>query len=95
MKKKYHDISFFYFIKFTVYSYLCREFKTIHNNWSYIKHLLDEVVAELSTFCSADNSYRDIDNFAYHKKRVQYLLYYTFYFKWKKTLKPNQKILLL
>ena len=25
-----------------------------------------------------DNSYRDIDNFAYHKNRIQQLLYYTF-----------------
>ena len=26
----------------------------------------------------ADNSFQDIDNFAYHKNRVQQLLYYTF-----------------
>ena len=26
----------------------------------------------------ADNSYRDIDNFAYHKNRIQQLFYYTF-----------------
>ena len=26
----------------------------------------------------ADNCYRDIDKFAYHKNRIQYCLYYTF-----------------
>ena len=33
----------------------------------------------------ANNSYRDFDNFAYHKNRIQQLLYYTFQRKEDKT----------
>ena len=55
----------------------------------YNKQLLDEVFVicriinvEVRVISlaegKADNSYRDIDNFAYHKNRIQYLFYYTF-----------------
>ena len=46
------------------------------------KQLLDEafVICRIISRAEgeADNSYRDIDNFAYHKNRIQQLFYYTF-----------------
>ena len=57
-----------------------------------IKQLLDEVFVTCRIMNvevrainraegEADNSCRDIDNFAYHKNRIQELFYYTFQVK--------------